>query len=148
MTKSKAFIITGIASVLLFCVLYLSSSYDIHWYNTFQSIFATYGYIQAMVILYKWLRVPSYESDPKHVDLNVASGKTIPDSWLNPFKIVKENDNGQTVAKADGLSNAGHYPNRRISVPCRAVETERTGYGGGSEDASSENGPAPCQSES
>lgn len=142
MTKSKALVITGIASLLLFCVLYLSNCYDIHWYNTFQSIFATYGYIQAMVILYKWLRIPSYESDPKHVDLNVASGKTIPMSWINPFKVVKENKNGQNLAKADGFSNARDHANSSVTVSGRTVDYERTSDGNCKTDASVENGAA------
>lgn len=89
MTKTKSIIITAIAGALLFCVLYLSDSYDIHWYNAFIKIFAYYGIVQSMVMLYNWLREPSIE--PKHQEnIEVASGKTIPSAWLNPFKVVKE----------------------------------------------------------
>lgn len=88
MTKAKSAIITVVAGVLLFCILYLSSSYDIHWYNAFITIFAYYGIVQSLFMLYNWLRTPS--EDPKHRDITVASGKTIPKTWLDPFKAVEE----------------------------------------------------------
>ena len=88
MTKGKSVTITVIAGVLLFCILYLSSSYDIHWYNAFIRIFSYYGVAQALIVLYHWLRTPSVE--PKHTDPEVASGKSIPSSWINPFKAVEE----------------------------------------------------------
>lgn len=136
MTKLKAGIITTIGGVLLFCVLYLSWSYNIRWYNTFQSIFAFYGYIQALIIFYKWLRDPSYEYDPKHMDtVVVASGDTIPNGWLNPFKIVKEkekknaSDSVNARPASNGLSNAGHSSAGAKPVQSGTVDTVRPGNG-------------------
>lgn len=132
MTKIKAGVITTIAAMLLFCVLYLSGSYNIRWYNTFITIFAYYGCVQALVIFYKWLREPSYE--PRHAEEVVASGKTIPKGWIDPFKLVKtkEDDNGSTVntgADQNGLSNAGNRATGTVPVSGRPVETVRTGDG-------------------
>lgn len=88
MTKGKSIVITVAAAILLFCILYLSSSYDIHWYNVFITIFAYYGIVSSLFTFYNWLRTPSEE--PKHRDITVASGKTIPKTWLDPFKVVEE----------------------------------------------------------
>ena len=125
MTKLKSCVITGIVAFALFCALYLSSSYAIRWYNTFKTIFATYGYIQAICIFYKWIREPSVE--PRHVECEVASGKTIPNSWINPFSKVKEKNDGSDTANArttqDGLSNARNNPDRAESVSSGSLGT-------------------------
>lgn len=133
MSKLKSGIITFIAGVLLFCVLYLSWAYSIRWYNTFQSIFAFYGYVQALIIFYKWLREPTY--DYRHLEsVDVASGSTIPSSWLNPFKVtkVKEDKNGNTVntrTASNGLHDAGHRPAGTKPVQSGTVEPVRTRNG-------------------
>ena len=132
MSKLKSGIITFVGGLLLFCVLYLSWAYNIRWYNTFQAIFAFYGYVQALIIFYKWLRDPVY--DPKHMDEVITSGKTIPDSWINPFKVVKtkEDKHGNTVNRgtaSNGLSDARDKKTGSGSISGRTVETVRTGDG-------------------
>ena len=131
MSKSKSLIITSIAGVLLFCVLYLSSEHDIHWYNTFRTIFAIFGEVNALYLLYRWLREPSYEFDPKHVDVEVASGKTIPDSWINPFKIVKEkrkqNDTVNSRTTDDRSQDAGNKTAVPVYVSGRTLGAAGTG---------------------
>lgn len=139
MTKFKSGIITVIAGVLLFCVLYLSDCYDYHWYKTLQTIFATYGELMSLVVLYKWLRQPSMDVDPKHLDITVASGETIPKGWLDPFKLVKEKKNGQTVADKNGLQNAGHSENRPGNVSGRPVASVRNSSGANPEHSVSQN---------
>ncbi len=149
MTKFKSWVITAVAGLLLFCVLYLSNSYDIRCYRTLQAIFAVFGETMALYVFYKWLREPSVEVDPKHVDITVRSGNTIPNGWLNPFKTVKEEKkNGQNMAKADGLSNAGDSTNRTVTVSSRPVDSGRPGDGDCEVDSIFAYGTAPRKPES
>lgn len=132
MTKLKAGIITTITGVLLFCVIYLSASYDYRWYKVLMTVFAYYGCVQALVIFYKFLREPS--ADPRHAEVVVASGKTIPTSWLDPFKIVnakeeKDGDPKHTGTEKNGLSNAGNNATEAKPVSSRPVESVRPGNG-------------------
>ncbi len=96
MTKAKSTIVTVVAGALLAGVLYLTWAHDIHSYRLFITIFAYYGVVEALIVLYKWLRMPSVE--PKHQDFEVASGSTIPKSWLNPFKTVEEAKKSESTA--------------------------------------------------
>lgn len=132
MTKIKAGIITAITGLLLFCVIYLSASYDYRWYKVLMTIFSYYGCVQALVIFYRFLREPSTE--PRHAEIVVASGKTIPKGWIDPYKLVKtkEDDNGSTVntrAASDRLSNARNNESGTEPVSGGTVETVRSGDG-------------------
>ena len=97
MTRGKSVIITALAAILLFCVLYLSNEYAIRWFKTLEMVLAVYGYIQAVYVFYRWLREPLAPEEPKHIfkqedqDMEpVADGNTIPKTWINPFKSAKE----------------------------------------------------------
>ena len=145
MTKFKSGVIAIIAAVLLFCVIYLSYNYNIRWFMTFQNIFAVYGEIMAVVLLYKWVRQPAQE-DPKHIDV-VANGNTIPDSWVNPLKLVKEkkNDRGQIVATNNGFPDAGNSGDRTGNLQSGSVDHVRPGNGGRDIDAVIEDCSLACE---
>lgn len=151
MTKLKAGIITTITGVLLFCVIYLSASYDYRWYKVLMTVFAYYGCVQALVIFYKFLREPS--ADPRHAEVVVASGKTIPTSWLDPFKIVnakeeKDGDTKHTGTEKNGLSNAGNSATGAKPVSSRPVEAVRPGNGSRETEPIFKNGAAAREPES
>ena len=124
MTKAKSVIITAATAILLFGILYLTNTYSIRWFRVFEHILAVYGYIQAVVMFYTWVREPSEE--PRHISLKemkdveeVQSGKTIPENWLNPFKKTKEDKKNDTVDSrpaANGLSDAGNKTDRPVPV--------------------------------
>lgn len=129
MNKTKASVCTGLLALFVFCTLYISSRYAIRWYNTFQNIFSIFGEVMALWTFYRWLIEPV--ADPKHADITVASGDTIPDDWINPFKKVKEKKDGSHMAKSDGLQDARNPGDRTQPVSGRAVAPVRTGYGEG-----------------
>lgn len=128
MSKLKARIVTGILALFVFTTMYISSGYAVRWYNTFRNIFSIFGEAMALWTFYRWLIEPV--ADPKHTDITVASGDTIPDGWINPFKVIKEKKNGkQTVAKDNGLQDARNPGDRSKSVSSRPVEFVRAGNG-------------------
>jgi len=147
MSKFKARVVTAVVGLFLFCTIYISSGYAVRWYNTFRTIFAVFGEIMALWTFYRWMVEPPAE-DPKHVDVTVASGDTIPDSWINPFKAIKENKNGrkQTLAAADGLPHAGNNESRRVHIPGGTVEVVRSSDGSCEVVSVSEDSPRDSKS--
>lgn len=146
MSKLKARIVTGILALFVFTTMYISSGYAVRWYNTFRNIFSIFGEIMALWTFYRWLIEPA--ADPKHTDITVASGDTIPDSWLNPFKAIKnakEKKNGSHMAARDGLPDARDPGDRYKSVPSRPVEFVRTGYGESKTDPLAQKGTTNLQ---
>ena len=130
MSKLKARIVTGILALFVFTTMYISSGYAVRWYNTFRNIFSIFGEIMALWTFYRWLIEPA--ADPKHTDITVASGDTIPDGWINPFKAIKnakEKKNGSHMAASDGLQDARNPGDRSKSVSSRPVEFVRAGNG-------------------
>lgn len=88
MSKWKAGVITVTTAVMLGGILYLTNSYAIRSFRIFEFILAAYGYVQAIYVLYQWLREPVQPETGKHetVDMEpVRSGDTIPKTWINPF---------------------------------------------------------------
>lgn len=143
MSKLKARIVTGILALFVFTTMYISSGYAVRWYNTFRNIFSIFGEVMALWTFYRWLIEPV--ADPKHTDITVASGDTIPDGWINPFKAIKnakENKNGSHMAKADGLPDARDNGNRPEPVSSRPVEIVRAGNGEGTTNAIAPDSPS------
>ena len=137
MNKLKARIVTGILALFVFTTMYISSGYAVRWYNTFRNIFSIFGEVMALWTFYRWLIEPV--ADPKHADITVASGDSIPDGWINPFKAIKEKKNGQNMAKTNGLQNARNSSIRAQPVSGRAVAPVRTGDGKSQIELSPEN---------
>ena len=140
MNKTKATICTGLLALFVFTTMYISSGYAVRWYNTFRNIFSIFGEIMALWTFYRWLIEPA--ADPKHTDITVASGDTIPDGWINPFKVIKnakEKKNGSHMATRDGLQDARDNGNRPESVSSRPVEPVRTGDGESKTDSVAQN---------
>ena len=136
MSKLKARIVTGILALFVFTTMYISSGYAVRWYNTFRNIFSIFGEVMALWTFYRWLIEPV--ADPKHTDITVASGDTIPEGWINPFKTIKnakEKKNGSHMAARDGLQDARDNGNRPEPVSSRPVEFVRTGNGEGKTNA-------------
>ena len=146
MNKLKARIVTGILALFVFTTMYISSGYAVRWYNTFRNIFSIFGEVMALWTFYRWLIEPT--EDPKHADITVASGDTIPDGWLNPFKAIKnakEKKNGSHMAKNDGLPDARDNGNRSESVSSRPVDPVRTGNGASKTVTITQNGTTSLQ---
>jgi len=149
MSKFKARVVTAVVGLFLFCTIYISSGYAVRWYTTFRNIFAIFGELMALWVFYRWMIEPPAE-DPKHVDLPVASGDSIPDSWINPFKVVKEKSKNvrgkQTMAAADGLPHAGDNESRRVHIPGGTVEVVRSSDGSCEVVSVSEDSPRDSKS--
>ena len=144
MNKTKARVCTGLLALFVFTTLYISSGYAVRWYNTFRNIFSIFGEVMALWTFYRWLIEPA--ADPKHADITVASGDTIPDGWINPFKVIKEKKNGkQTVAKDNGLQDARNPGDRSKSVSSRPLEPVRTGNGASKTVTVTQNGTTSLQ---
>lgn len=102
----------------------------------------------ALWTFYRWLIEPV--ADPKHTDITVASGDTIPDGWINPFKIIKnakEKKNGSHMATRDGLQDARDNGNRPEPVSNRPLVPVRTGYGEGKTNVIAQNSASGGKSE-